>query len=61
VSNWTYHPDRGDLAEVNPRLILCDHLKSFDYRERTVTFINHVPDALVDVIVGSFRDLMDLA
>jgi len=114
VSKRTYHPDRGDLIEINfnpaagreidkrrpaivlsplaynrrsgtcltvpitsdltpgtlwiplpegylPRagLILCDYLKSFDYRERSATFIRHVPGALVEEIVSNILDLID--
>lgn len=110
----TYHPDRGDLVELNfqpaagreidkrrpaivlsplsynrktglclaallttdltpgplwlplpsgyltrPSLILCDYLKSFDYRERGATFLNRVPNALVEKIVGNLLDLLD--
>ena len=114
MSKRTYHPDRGDLIEMNfhpaagreidkrrpaivlsplaynrraglclaaptstdltpgplwipmppgylskPSLILCDYLKSFDYRERAATFISRVPDALVDQIVSNVLDLLD--
>ena len=114
MSKRTYHPDRGDLIEMNfqpaagreidkrrpaivlsplgynrrtgiflavptstdltpgplwlpmpagylpqPSLILCDYLKSFDYRERSATFINRVPDELVEQIVSNVLDLID--
>jgi mRNA interferase MazF len=114
VSKRTYHPDRGDLIEMNfqpaagreidkrrpaivlsplaynrrsglclavptstdltpgplwipmpagflpaPSLILCDYLKSFDYRERSAAFIKRVPDDLVEQIVSNVLDLVD--
>lgn len=114
MSKLAYHPDRGDLIELNfhpaagreidkrrpaivlspaaynrksglclavplssdltpgplwlpmpegylprPSLILCDYLKSFDYRERSATFIARIPDQLVQKIVGAFLDLID--
>lgn len=114
MSTRTYHPDRGDLIEINfqpaagreidkrrpaivlsslaynrksgmclavptstdltpsplwikmpegylprPSLILCDYLKSFDYRERSASFIKRVPTELVDEIVSNVLDLID--
>ncbi len=114
MSKRTYHPDRGDLVEMNfqpaagreidkrrpaivlsplaynrksglcvavptstdltpgplwipmpsgflprPSVILCDYVKSFDYRERSVTLIASLPDELVDRIVGNLLDLLD--
>jgi mRNA interferase MazF len=114
LSKRTYHPDRGDLIEMNfqpaagreidkrrpaivlsplaynrksgiclavpistdltpgplwipmpagclprPSLILCDYVKSFDYRERSATFIRQVPDELVEQIVSNLLDLID--
>jgi mRNA interferase MazF len=122
VSKRTYHPDRGDLVEMNfqpaatrlsssksgreidkrrpavvlsplaynrktglclavptstdltpgplwlpmpsgylprPSLILCDYLKSFDYRERAATLIARLPEELVDQIVSNVLDLID--
>jgi mRNA interferase MazF len=114
VSKRTYHPDRGDLIEINfqpaagreidkrrpaivlsplaynrrsglclvvplssdltpgplwlampagylsrPSLILCDYVKSIDYRERAARFVKHVPEALIDQIVGNVLDLID--
>src|SRR4051812_5371604 len=113
MSKRTYHPDRGDLVEMNfqpaagreidkrrpaivlspvaynrrsgiclavplttdltpgplwlpmpagylplPSLILCDYVKSFDYRERSATLINRVPKELVDQIVSNVLDLI---
>jgi mRNA interferase MazF len=114
VSRRTYHPDRGDLVEMNfqpasgreidkrrpaivlsplaynrksglclavpvstdltpgpfwipmpagylsrPSLVLCDYVKSFDYRERAATFLQRLPASLVDQIVGNVLDLID--
>jgi mRNA interferase MazF len=114
VSKRTFHPDRGDLIEMNfhpasgreidkrrpaivlsplaynrksglclavpvstdltpgplwipmppgylprPSLILCDYLKSFDYRERAATFLHHLPDPLIEQIVSNLLDLID--
>jgi mRNA interferase MazF len=114
VSRRTYHPDRGDLVEMNfqpasgreidkrrpaivlsplaynrksglclavpvstdltpgpfwipmpagylsrPSLVLCDYVKSFDYRERAATFLLRLPASLVDQIVGNVLDLID--
>jgi mRNA-degrading endonuclease toxin of MazEF toxin-antitoxin module len=116
VSKRTYHPDRGDLIEMNfqpasgreidkrrpaivisdasynravglciavplstdltpgpfwlpmpagllprPSLILCDYVKSFDYRERSATFLAGVPNDLVDEIVSTLLDVIDPA
>jgi mRNA interferase MazF len=116
VSKRTYHPDRGDLIEMNfqpaagrkidkrrpavilspaaynrrsgiclavptttdltpgplwlpmpagylpfPSLILCDYIKSFDYRERSATFISRLPLELVEQIIGNILDLIDPA
>jgi len=113
VSKRTYHPERGDLVEMNfqpagreidkrrpavvlspllynrktgicvavptstdltpgplwipmppgylprPSLILCDYVKSFDYRERAATLIRRLPDDLVDQIISNLLDLID--
>jgi hypothetical protein len=42
-----------------PSLILCDYLKSFDYRERSASLTRRVPDALVEEIVSTLLDLLD--
>ena len=42
-----------------PSLILCDYVKSFDYRERSATLIAHLPESLVDQIVENLFDLLD--
>jgi mRNA interferase MazF len=115
VSKRTYHPDRGDLIEVNfqpsagaeidkrrpavvlspeaynrktglciavpttsdltpgpfwirmpdgvlpkPSLILCDYMKSFDYRERGVASLGKKLDReTMDAIVNAIMDLID--
>lgn len=114
MSRRTYHPDRGDLVEMNfqpaagreidkrrpaivlsplvynrgggfcvavpvssvltpgplwvpmppgylprPSMILCDYVKSFDYRERGAVFLNRVPLELVDQIVSNLLDVLD--
>ncbi|MDB5320197.1 MAG: transcriptional modulator of MazE/toxin, MazF [Phycisphaerales bacterium] len=53
---WIKMPD-GYLPR--PSLILCDYLKSFDYRERAASFLNHLPDELVEEIVSNLLDLVD--
>ena len=42
-----------------PSLILCDYIKSFDYRERAAAFIQRVPEDLVEEIVSTVLDLLD--
>ena len=42
-----------------PSLILCDYVKSFDYRERAATFLRQVPTSLVEQIIGNLLDLLD--
>jgi mRNA interferase MazF len=42
-----------------PSLILCDYLKSFDYRERGATFLHRVPNDLVEQIVSIVFDVID--
>ena len=42
-----------------PSLILCDYLKSFDYRERSAILIARLPDDLIDEIVSNLLDLLD--
>jgi mRNA interferase MazF len=114
VSKRTYHPDRGDLVEINffpaagreidkrrpaivisplaynrttglclvvplssdlspgplwipmpegklprPSMILCDYVKSLDYRERSASFIERVSAELIDEIVSNLLDLVD--
>jgi len=39
--------------------VLCDYLKSFDYRERGASFINRLPAPFVDDIVTNLLDLLD--
>ena len=114
MSKRAYHPDRGDLIEMNfqpaagkeidkrrpaivlspleynrksglclavptstdltpgplwipmppgflprPSLILCDYLKSFDYRERSAAYLKRVPDDLVEQILSNLLDILD--
>jgi mRNA interferase MazF len=115
VSKRTYHPDRGDLIELNffpsagseidkrrpavvispveynrktglciavptttdltpgpfwiplppglmdrPSLILCDYIKSFDYRERSVSPLNRKVDrATMDEITNCIMNIID--
>lgn len=42
-----------------PSLILCDYLKSFDYRERSASLIKPVPLELVEQVVSHLLDLID--
>jgi len=42
-----------------PSLILCDYVKSFDYRERAAALIRPVPEQLVQEIVSNIFDLID--
>jgi mRNA interferase MazF len=42
-----------------PSLILCDYIKSFDYRERSATFINRVSEDVVNEILNTLLDLLD--
>ena len=46
---------------VSPSLILCDYLKSFDYRERSASFIGRMPLELVEQIVSNALDVIDPA
>jgi mRNA interferase MazF len=114
VSKRTYHPDRGDLIEMDfypaagrevakrrpaivlspvvynrksglclavptstdltpgpfwiplpagyldrPSLILCDYVKSFDYRTRAASRITSVGQQVVEQIVSTLLDLID--
>lgn len=43
----------------SPSLILCDYVKSFDYRERSVVFLSRLPDDLIEQIVSVILDLID--
>ena len=40
-------------------LILCDYVKSFDYRERGAVLVKQVPAQLVEQIVSVLLDLID--
>ena len=114
MSRKTYHPDRGDLVEMDfqpaagreidkrrpaivlsplaynrksglclavplssdmtpgplwiplpdgylprPSMILCDYVKSFDYRERSATFVARLPDEVLEQVVSNVLDLID--
>ena len=53
---WIPLPD-GYLDR--PSLILCDYVKSFDYRERAASHITSVPEDIVQLIVGTLLDIID--
>jgi mRNA interferase MazF len=53
---WLPMPD-GYLPK--PSLILCDYVRSFDYRERSAALLHQVPKSLVDQIVSNLLDLLD--
>jgi mRNA interferase MazF len=53
---WIRLPD-GLLPR--PSMILCDYVKSFDYRERGATFVGRVPVGVVEEVVGNVMDLID--
>ena len=42
-----------------PSLILCDYVKSVDYRERSARLIGRVPEELVEEIMSTLLDLLD--
>jgi mRNA interferase MazF len=42
-----------------PSMILCDYIKSLDYRERSAEFIKSVPEDLVEQVVSTLLDLLD--
>jgi mRNA interferase MazF len=42
-----------------PSLILCDYIKSFDYRERAAALIARVGEDLIEQIVSNILDLID--
>jgi mRNA interferase MazF len=44
---------------TQPSLILCDYVKSFDYRERSASFLKRVPEEVVEQIVSNLLDLLD--
>jgi mRNA interferase MazF len=53
---WIPMPE-GYLSR--PSIILCDYLKSFDYRERSATFVARVPESLVEQILSNLLDVLD--
>jgi mRNA interferase MazF len=42
-----------------PSLILCDYVRSMDYRERSARFLSRLPNELVEQIVSNMLDLVD--
>jgi mRNA interferase MazF len=42
-----------------PSLILCDYVKNFDYRERSVALVARLPDELIDEVVSQILNLID--
>jgi mRNA interferase MazF len=42
-----------------PGLVLCDRIKSFDYRERSATRLGSIPQPLFDEIIAAVLDLLD--
>jgi hypothetical protein len=44
---------------LKPSRILCDYVKSVDYRERSAALLHQVPESLVDQIVSNLLDLVD--
>jgi mRNA interferase MazF len=55
-SLWVPMPE-GYLPR--PSLVLCDYVKSFDYRERSAVFIARAPQELVNEIVNNVLELID--
>jgi mRNA interferase MazF len=53
---WIRMPE-GHLDR--PSMILCDYMKSFDYRERSAAFIDRVSEELIQQIVSTLLDLID--
>lgn len=43
----------------HPSQVLCDYIKSFDYRERSASLLHRLPDNLVEEIVSQLLDLLD--
>jgi mRNA interferase MazF len=42
-----------------PSLILCDYVKSVNYRERSANWVARVPEELVQEIVSTLLDVID--
>jgi mRNA interferase MazF len=42
-----------------PSMILCDYMKSVDYRERSAVLLAKVPEELVQTIVSTLLDVID--
>jgi mRNA interferase MazF len=51
-------PMPAGYVEV-PSLILCDYVKSVDYRERSAMWVARVPEELVQEIVSTLLDVID--
>jgi mRNA interferase MazF len=54
--SWIRLPD--GLLE-RPSQVLCDYVRSVDYRERAAAFVAKAPKAVVDEIVNRIMDLID--
>jgi mRNA interferase MazF len=44
---------------AEPSLILCDYVRSVDYRERSIAFVKKVPPDLIDQITERVLELID--
>lgn len=44
-----------------PSMVLCDYLRSVDYRERSIEFVKKAPRDLIDEIASRVLDLIDPA
>lgn len=53
---WIRLPD--ELLS-HPSLVLCDYVRSIDYRERATEFVGRVPRSIIDDIVSHVFDLID--
>lgn len=42
-----------------PSKVLCDLIKSIDYRERSIVFLMKLPGSFVDEVVSRILDLID--
>src|SRR5687767_6287875 len=43
-----------------PSQVLCDRVRSFDYRERSITFLEKtLPPQVMEQVVGNILDLID--
>lgn len=53
---WIRIPD--GLLDA-PSLVLCDYVRSVDYRERSIAFVKKAPPELVDRITERVLELVD--